>query len=260
MMQKNKLALLEPWIKYHASLFGLENLFIFDNGSTHPEVIRTLDHVATAGANVELQHRTVAAYARKGEIIADCIRKLQAAREYDLVFPMDCDEFLVLKQGQGASIEREEILAYADLCTSATGLQRIDTQFFNVIGKPGYFCRSHYMKTAVVVDGTFQSSDHGHHFCTTRSGSLYQSCDFAYVHYHYKPLEMLREHARAKLAPFVDVDDPEALGSFNGPGHHLIPYVGMTEQYYRSWHGPGKFYHFTAFMQKMRELQATIPF
>ena len=260
MMQKNESALLEPWIKYHASLFGLNSLYVFDNGSTHPDVIAMLKHYRAAGANIISRHRTRSAYARKGDIIADCIRRLQAKRQYDVALPMDCDEFLVVKNDRGASVEHDCIHAQARRCVSAGGLLRIGTQFFNIINRPGFFCRSDYTKTAIVLDGTFVSSDHGHHSCTTSDGNLYKPCDFAYVHYHYKPLEMLRQHARAKLAPFVDVDNPEALSSFDGPGHHLVCYVHMTQQYYQSWHGPGNFYQFTAFTQKLSDLQAKIPF
>ena len=33
MMQKDEAILLEPWLTYHGHLFGLENLFVIDDGS-----------------------------------------------------------------------------------------------------------------------------------------------------------------------------------------------------------------------------------
>lgn len=33
MMQRNEVNALEPWTKYHAVLFGLENLYVIDHGS-----------------------------------------------------------------------------------------------------------------------------------------------------------------------------------------------------------------------------------
>ena len=49
MMQKNEDDLLEPWIKYHSNMFGAENLFIYDNGSTSPLVAEVLEKAAVDG-------------------------------------------------------------------------------------------------------------------------------------------------------------------------------------------------------------------
>ena len=49
---------------------------------------------------------------------------------------------------------------------------------------------------------------------------------------HFKPFDVIRQHAREKLAPFVDVDDVEALRRFVGVGKHLPRYFFMTEETY----------------------------
>jgi hypothetical protein len=42
-MQRNEVNALEPWLLYHAHLFGLENLCVIDHGSADPRVVNTLD-------------------------------------------------------------------------------------------------------------------------------------------------------------------------------------------------------------------------
>lgn len=43
LMQKNERALLRPWLEYHGHLFGMSNIFLFDNGSTEPNVLQLLN-------------------------------------------------------------------------------------------------------------------------------------------------------------------------------------------------------------------------
>ena len=260
MMQKDEEALLEPWLKYHGDLFGYENLFVFDNGSTLSSVIQTLEAYERVGVHLDKSHPTVADYAMKGEIIANLVRSLQAQKAYDVVFLMDCDEFVVLKDGNGATINRERILQHAEAMQGNSALLRVSTQFFNVINRPGEFARGTHTKTVVALDGTFERSDHGHHFCTTSTGNVYSPCEFAYVHYHYKPLALLQEHARAKLAPFLNVNDLDAVKNFTGPGHHLCGYLTMTNDEFQNWHKGDSFYKFSAFNDKLESLEATIPF
>ena len=65
MMQRNEVNALEPWLRYHAHLFGLENLCVIDHGSDHPAVIATLAAYEAQG----LQLRRLPAeadYRRKG--------------------------------------------------------------------------------------------------------------------------------------------------------------------------------------------------
>ncbi len=52
MMQKNEGDLIHPWIVYHAELFGLSNLFIYDNGSTDVKTLKTLEKYERQGLNV----------------------------------------------------------------------------------------------------------------------------------------------------------------------------------------------------------------
>ena len=260
MMQKDEDALLEPWFRFHGKLVGYENLFVFDNGSSSAHCLKVLRRYEDQGANIDRTYSTVSDYAAKGEIIAAIIRRLQSDRTYDFVFPLDCDEFVVLRDGDTATISRDRIFSHAETLVPLGGLHRVGKQFFNIINRPGEFGIADYTKTAIVLDGTFEHSDHGHHHCTTSAGSNYGHCDFAYVHYHYKPLAMLKAHARSKLAPFVNVDDLAAVAVFDGPGHHLRSYLQMTDAEFSTWHQGSNFYEFVEFNALLRSLGTPIGF
>ena len=94
MMQKNERILLEPWILYHGDLFGFENLFIFDNGSTDEIVITVLQKYEKRGVNINRAYNSKSDFEGKGNLIADKIRSLDQCNYYDFFFPLDCDEFI----------------------------------------------------------------------------------------------------------------------------------------------------------------------
>lgn len=58
MMQKDEYRLLEPWILHHAELFGLENLYVYDNGSTDERCLSVLKKYSEKGMSVVYDRRT----------------------------------------------------------------------------------------------------------------------------------------------------------------------------------------------------------
>ena len=54
MMQKDEVHLLEPWLAYHGYLFGFENLYVLDNGSTRPDVLLTRSEERRVGKECRL--------------------------------------------------------------------------------------------------------------------------------------------------------------------------------------------------------------
>ena len=83
MMQKDETILLEPWLRYHGYLFGFENLFVFDNGSTDAATIGLLEEFAGFGVNVRYDHATGGDFDCKGEIAGELIRAFQQDRRYE---------------------------------------------------------------------------------------------------------------------------------------------------------------------------------
>jgi hypothetical protein len=76
-----------------------------------------------------------------------------------------------------------------------------------------------------------------------------------YMHYHHKSLEKHKRMSRQKLAPFVNVDDQEALKNFNGIGYHLVGSINRSSQEYAEIMKPNDFtIEFEAFCLQLENL------
>ena len=96
MMQKNEATLLEPWILWHAAIFGFPSLTIIDNGSTDPAVLDIQTRYEEKGVRIIRDHASHSDFLHKGEVIANIIRQWDAEESYDFAVPLDCDEFLTV--------------------------------------------------------------------------------------------------------------------------------------------------------------------
>ena len=86
-MQKDEEDILEDWIRYHAYLFGLENLHIIDNFSKEPSLC-ILRKYAKKGLDWYQQPD----YSKKGDYLFELIQKTK--NDCDLAIPLDIDEFV----------------------------------------------------------------------------------------------------------------------------------------------------------------------
>ena len=89
MMQRNERSLLGPWLAYHADLFGIENLYVFDNGSDDRETRDTLTRFERLGLNLDWGRPGSQYFNAKGERVANCIKWLDEHQGYDFYFPLD---------------------------------------------------------------------------------------------------------------------------------------------------------------------------
>jgi hypothetical protein len=105
-MQKNEGTLLRPFLRYHAALFGAENIYVVDNGSTDLAVIGELAAAEREGVCIDRTHGTIEDYLAKGNIIGDLVKRLDQDEKYDFYILLDCDEFVVLRQGNGYTCDR----------------------------------------------------------------------------------------------------------------------------------------------------------
>lgn len=86
-MQKDEDDILEEWIIYHASIFGLENIHIIDNGSGEKST-QILQRFKSVGLNVRERPN----YGKKGDYLCEWIK--ETANDYDIAIPIDIDEFI----------------------------------------------------------------------------------------------------------------------------------------------------------------------
>jgi tetratricopeptide (TPR) repeat protein len=245
MMQKDEDHLLEPWLAYHGYLFGFENLIVYDNGSTSPTVHALLRKYAAAGVAVIRDKDRAEDFTNKGWILSARIRELQRRRQYDIVFPLDCDEFVCITSRHGFSCSRAEISRY--LASLEPGnIYRVARSLTNQPGSSTVFRVTGHGKSVIGL-GRFKLMDHGFHEAELEGVTEYQPTRLINIHMHNKPFGTLLEHARLKLRPFVDVDDPQALARFDGCGVHLKRYFSLTEAEYHGETGPWPLVRFTGF-------------
>jgi hypothetical protein len=231
MMQKDEELVLEPWIRYTGYLFGFENLYVFDNGSTKETVLATLNFYKGNGIKVYTHLSTTEDWLAKGDHFAAFIRYLDATEDYDIVLLLDCDEFVGLYTESGVTCDRGAIHCYLDRLIGTRDVLGMYSTLFNVPGRPGWFWPQRGAKRFFCRD-TIGTLDHGYHVGTSRKSDRVFETDLAHLHYHHKPYAMVVEHAARKLSPFVDVTDRAALAGFTEPGSHLVRHFFVDEKTY----------------------------
>lgn len=257
MMQKDEDHLLEPWIEYHAYLFGYENLFIFDNGSTSPHTLAVLDKCEANGVTVNRDYPTQ--YDRKGDIIGAKIAELEKLNCYDFMNPLDCDEFFVLQYDKKTVSSNSEDI-HAELARlNDDRAFRVSDAYYNIIGYPDlYWCWEH--NKTFFKAGTYAYLDHGHHSGKSRLAPGKCDTRFAHLHFHHKPYQLIRAHARNKLSPYVDVADNAAVAAFAGCGSHLTKYLMESEEAYMARFSDSHAIAIPQFSDRLRSLGLVVPF
>ncbi len=241
LMQKDEVNALEPWLLYHAHLFGMENLCVIDHGSTHPRVINTLNWYEAEGLNV-VRLPAEADYRRKGEFVTAQLKALDGRGLYDFLLPVDCDEFLALRRENGEfTCHRGEILECLRSYQGRPETFEIKQNLLNVLGHAGRFWVFPYQKV-FFAGGHVGVVDHGSHADVSGRGAANRETPLVYLHFHHKSWAEQVKAGKEKLRPFVNVDDPEALAAFRGPGWHLLVHINGEEAAYNDLMkaGPGK--------------------
>jgi hypothetical protein len=238
MMQRNEANALEPWLRYHGYLFGFENLVVIDHGSEHPAVIATLTAYQAKGVQV-VRLPATADYRRKGEFVSQTMRFLDALGHYDILLPLDCDEFLVLRgESRQYLCAQDAVLDYLATLRGRETILEIKENLINVLAAPGKFWPFPYQKV-FFAGGQCGVVDHGSHQDVSGRGRAAEETRLAYLHFHHRPYAQQVKASLEKLRPFVDVEDQAALEAFRGPGWHLVPHILRGEAPYAGMMKPG---------------------
>jgi|GEM_PF-162363 len=254
MMQRNERALLEPWLRYHAYLFGLSNLVVLDNGSTDEHVLSVLARYQRSGCEVIRRYSSPSDFARKGAILADIIRRLDSLVDYDIAIPSDCDEFLCYLEGNRLRCDRDGIIAQLSRLAGKTCPLQVGATLFNVPAQPGWFSVTWTPKSLVCKD-TVVMLDPGSHIAWTVSGEEPEVTPLVHVHLHHRRFAEMRAFAAQKLAAVgVDAADEEALRQYQGDGVHLTRFLLMSEHEYGRLHTDAPVVAFPEFVAQLRML------
>lgn len=262
-MLKNEHALVNAFLHYHANLFGPQNLFVVDNGSTDPITLRYLAEFEAKGVNVDRSFTTADDYTRKGLIIGNLVQQLDRDYDYDFYILLDCDEFVVLKLDDSYTCDGERIHRYFDSLKGEKRILRVGRNLPNILGRPFEFQELDYQKT-IFPKNVLAETDHGHHVGRSRTGKGDVACDIVYVHYHYRPYNEVVWYARQKLITETSaevLDDVLRLRSYKGPGQHMIGYLlDGSESYYEQFRDVSNTISFTELGDQFLKLGIAAPF
>jgi hypothetical protein len=263
-MLKDEVTLTEPFLRYHAALFGAENLYVFDNGTSEPDVLKVLGDFERKGGHVDHSFTTAEDFRRKGDIVGGLVKRLDADGNYDLYILLDCDEFVALRTDDGYTVEPDAIHRYLDSLVGGHRIIKVDTNLSNIPGSPGTFQVAEYSKT-IWPRGVMGVTDHGYHSGWSRNGSTdVVACNIVYIHFHYRPFDEVVRFARQKLSaevPPEDLEDTERLRNFKGRGWHLVAYVlGDEENYYSQFRGLSNIIRFPEIIARFTEIGGEVPY
>ncbi len=258
MMQRDEETLLDSWFRYYGHLFGFDRLSVFDNRSVNPDVIATLRRYESLGSRIYWGFDRVEDFEGKGFHFTNVIRSWDEEHEYDFAIPLDCDEFLTVFTQSGLSCDRETIHAYLDGLIGTHQAIGIEWSLYNVPGRAGWFRPELYQK-GFLPRGSIEFLDHGFHEPRSRLEAGRRETRLAYVHLHNKSYAMTLEHAKRKLAHFVDVEDLDAVRSYVGPGFHLVNHFLLTEADFLRKYDRVPTIWFGAFLRLLTDLGAPWP-
>jgi len=257
MMQKDETYLLRPWLAYHGYLFGFENLFLIDNGSTDPEVRATLDEFSGKGVKINWEHPTREDYLAKGELIGGTIQALDEKHEYDFLIPLDCDEFILLRTESDIVCAREPVLTYIASLIGEKRVLRVPYQLANHPLNPDIYHRYDFFKIFFPA-GTALPIDHGNHIAFDPTGREPRDTRLLHLHFHHKVFDLKVGQARQSWIGGIDLDDRTELETYDGRSVHLKNYfLRGRDDYYRGFLDMPHFYA-PRFRALLKELDAPI--
>ncbi|QNT78629.1 glycosyltransferase family 2 protein [Entomobacter blattae] len=233
MMEKNEEVLLEPWILYHAHLFGFENLTILDNGSTNQRVQTLLNKYEKRGCHIIRSFTERQNFVDKGKIITEIIQEWDRSHEpYDFAVPLDCDEFLAFFD-QKILMNRDDILAEFRHLKKYDGTFLLHRILMNDPVNMGLFYPQ-IIRKSFFKKNTLVGLDNGYHEPVTIYDDKMIWTGFVYIHLHnrYDFLE-LKRFSSEKLMPFIELLNGETLKNYTGIGSHLVADFFHTEEDYK---------------------------
>jgi hypothetical protein len=220
MMQKNEISLLPLFLRYHESLFGASSLFIFDNGSTEPEVVAELKAAENRGIRIDWSHAGPKSFENKGNIFSQLIQQLDLINPHDFYFPLDCDEFVACLTQEGVSLKRGDIESALSPFKESPSTLRISHKYWaNPLHRNRYQVSTHSPK-CFFAKGSCKFLDHGYHNAKTQGDAPDLETPIVYYEFHYKTYLLHRINSTAKLSPYLSDYSRRSLRYFVQRKYH----------------------------------------
>ncbi len=219
--QRKEDLLLEPWLAYHGSMVGFENLHILADHTASARAEDLLRRCAAAGATLVRQLD-----GKPPETATGLIERLRAEGRTDVAVALDANEFLVALDEAGPTVSRAPLLA--ELERVAERPARADHCLETVLGRLDRFRLVPHRPTIVALSpAPAPATAPGPEREANARSRLMVLRLFA------RPYADMVRAARQLLSASVDLDDPVALGGYKGPNSRVVPYALAREDAYR---------------------------
>jgi hypothetical protein len=144
---KDEHKLMKYWLPYHGNLFGYENIYLCDHGSSKP----TLDvYEKYKKKGIHIKDCSNVKFIMKWKILSRWMREFQTQTSW--LIPLDSDEFIVSMDGKNISTDPTQIKNYLGNLV----IHNRKYKFQNFVGVPEQY---EYKEPLLEIEAFFNNSD-----------------------------------------------------------------------------------------------------
>ena len=232
MMQRDEDRMLDPWLRYHAHVFGAGNLHVLDNGSSLPGVRERLERAAAEGVRIVTDYAGPEHAANRGVLIGGLLRELEA-EGFDFLMPLECNAFVAHQAPDGrVGCGPDTVLGHLNADhKDDPRLLLIRGAYLNVPGQPGFYFFKN-QRRCFFARGSVGGLDAGLHRGASRRSPEEVLTALVHVHYRFPPYTLLDDAARAALDALRDTAAAEGLKGFKGKAEGMSFAAADEAQYH----------------------------
>lgn len=245
MMARDEDDRIEAWLLYHASIVGYRNLFVIDNGSVSDKFKDILLKYEKLGVKVIRFFQDHYHFTIKGDIISKLFQNLN--NQYDIFIPLDCDEFLVLKNNNGIVVDPSSISKYLLSFRDTNQVLLAKKAAANILGHPGYFFQEYDHNKIFFPKDTCISMDEGFHQAVPENKNIIET-NILYLHFHYRKYNDMVVKSHNKLENIV------ITNNYNGAGFHVVQYLNIPIQNYLDRFNNCNSTHYPDFIKYLKKI------
>lgn len=262
MMQKNETILLNPWLRYHEAMVSAQSIFVFDNGSSDPHTLATLQAAECRGVTVNRKYNQPQDYFNTGIIVAELINHLDRENPHDFYFPIDCDEFLACKVNGHLSCSREDLDRSLSEFIGNDKVLTIPHKYVNSPYHRNRYSEIEWCKKCFFAQDACNSLVLGFHNGTSKSGSAEAETNITYIEFHYKPYLEHRKQCKQKIEYLVPNPSRKALTAYvksQRPNFHAATALLESEySYLHSFKNQSKTFLDFSLIYRLKELDVDV--
>jgi hypothetical protein len=181
----------------------------------------------------------------------------------DFYIPLDCDEFLSVERDGRVDCSRgaleEELSSYVKCPNPLVILAGLD----NHPHKAGFFRWAHKQRKTFFAEGACAFLDHGFHVGRSRLNLDPIRTKIVYIHYHFKPYDLLIEHAKQKLEYFTTDFNENSMKKYiddKKPAWHCAQHILRSREEYSNMFADLRFIEFPEITRQFELLGQRLPF